>query len=111
MAKLNGALVKNTKLAGAYIIGHDGIQAQISQGLYDPQDSINLSTVGNHMFMTDILIKVAKILLPFHTAYQALQIHKAMQWACQAKPTDLKTHQPITKLTLVARSVQHSLPL
>ena len=27
-ARLNGALAKNAKLAGVYIIGHDGIQTQ-----------------------------------------------------------------------------------
>ena len=32
-ARLNGALAKNAKLAGAYIIGHDGIQAQEGEGI------------------------------------------------------------------------------
>ena len=35
-ARLNGALAKYTKLSGTYIIGHDGIQVQKGQGLYDP---------------------------------------------------------------------------
>ena len=32
-ARLNGALAKYPKLLGAYIIGHNGIQAQKGQGL------------------------------------------------------------------------------
>ena len=32
-ARLNEALAKNAKLAGAYIIGHDGIHAQKGKGL------------------------------------------------------------------------------
>ena len=56
--------MKNAKLAGVNIIRHDGIQAQKRQGLYDPQDSVNLSVVENHMFMADVLIKVEKALLP-----------------------------------------------
>ena len=55
-ARLNGALAKNTKLAGVYIIGHDDIQAQQGEGLYDPQDPVNLSMVGNHLLMADMLI-------------------------------------------------------
>ena len=90
--RLNGALAKYAKLSGANIIGHDGIQAQKDQGLYDPQDPINLSSVGNHMFMADILIKVEKVLLPFHTAYKASQVHIAMLNACQIQATDLKIH-------------------
>ena len=35
--RLNGALAKYAKLSGAYIIWHDGIQAQKGQELYDPQ--------------------------------------------------------------------------
>ena len=80
------------KLSGAYIIGHDGIQAQKGQGLYDPQGPLNLSSVGNHMFMADVLIKMQKVLLPFHTAYKASQVHKAMLNACQIQAKDLGNH-------------------
>ena len=89
-ARLNGALANNVELAGAYIIGHNGIQAQKGQRLYDPQDLVNLSVVGNHMFMEDVLIKVEKVLLPFHTAYNASQVHKAMYNACKVQDRDLK---------------------
>ena len=89
-SRLNGALAKNAKLAGAYIIGCDEIQAQKGEGLYDPQDLVNLSIEGNHMFMADVLIKVEKVLLLFHTAYKASQVHKAMYNACQAQAKDLK---------------------
>ena len=91
-ARLNGALAKNAKLPGAYIIGHDGIQAQKGQRLYDPQDPVNLSVVGNHMFMADVLIKVEKVLLPFHMMYKASQVHKAMYNACKVQDRDLKGH-------------------
>ena len=77
-ARLNGALAKNAKLAGAYIMGHNSIHAQKSKGLYDASDPINLSPIGNHLFMANMLIKLEKILLPFHTAYQASRILKAM---------------------------------
>ena len=75
-----------------YIIGHDSIQAQQGEGLYDPQHPVNLSIVGNHMFMADVLIKVEKVLLPFHTAYKASQVHKAMYNACRSQAKDLKGH-------------------
>ena len=82
----------STKLASAYIIGHDGIRVQQGKGLYDPQDPVNLSMVGNHMFMADVLIEGEKVLLPFHTAYKASQVHKAMYNACRALTKDLKGH-------------------
>ena len=91
-ARLNGALAKYAKLSGAYIIGHGGIQSQKGQGLYNPQDPINLSSVGNHMFMVDILIKVEKVLLPFYTTCKASEVHKAMLNACQIQAKDLKNH-------------------
>ena len=91
-ARLNGALAKYAKLSGAYIIGHDGNQVQKGQGLYNPQGLINLSSVSNHMFMADILIKVEKVLLPFHTAHKASQVNKAMLNACQTQAKDLKNH-------------------
>ena len=84
--------MKNAKLTGVYIIGHDGIQTQTGEGLYDLQDPVNLSIVGNHMYMADILIKVEKVLLPFHTVYKASQVHKAMYNACYAQAKDLKGH-------------------
>ena len=68
-ARLSGALAKNAKLAGAYITVHDGIQAQKGKGLYDAQDLISLSQIGNNMFMADILIKVERVFIPFHTTY------------------------------------------
>ena len=86
--RLNDALAKHSKLAGAYIIGHDGIQAKKGEELYDTQDLVNLSNMGNHMLMADILICVEKILLPFHTVYKASQVHKAKYNAFQGK--DLK---------------------
>ena len=92
LARLNGALAKYAKLSGSYIIGCVGIQAQKGQGLYDSQDPVNLSSVGNHMFMADILIKVEKVLLAFHTAYKASQVHKTMLNACQIQAKDLKNH-------------------
>ena len=95
---MNGALAKNAKLVGAYIIGHDGIKAQKGKYLYDMQDSINLSPIGNHMFMADVLIKVERVLIPFHTAYLASQIHKAMHRVCQVKQKDLGMH--LNKLSL-----------
>ena len=52
-ARLNGALAKNAKLAGAYIIGHDSIHEKKGKGLYDSKDPINLSAIGNHMFMAN----------------------------------------------------------
>ena len=55
----------------------------------DNQDLVNLSNIGNHMFMVDILMQVEKVLLPFHMAYKASQVHQAMAKACQAR--DLKT--------------------
>ena len=67
-ARLNGALAKHAKLGGAFVLGHDGIQAQKGKGLYDPKDPVNLSNMGNHMLIADILIRVEKILLPFYTA-------------------------------------------
>ena len=88
-ARLNGALAKQAKLAGAYVIGHQGIQAQQGKGLYDHQDLVNFSNGRNHMFMADILIWVEKVLLPFHMVYKALQIHCAMAKAYQSR--DLKT--------------------
>ena len=91
-ARLNGALAKNAKLAGAYIIGHDGIHAQKGKGLYDTQDPINLSAIRNYMFMENVLIKVEWVLLPFHTVYCASQIHKAMHRACSVKTRDLAAH-------------------
>ena len=91
-ARLTGAIAKNTKLAGAYIIGHDGIQAQKGQGLHYLQDPVNLSVVGNHMFMADVLIKVDKVVLPFYTVYKASQVHKAMYNACKVQARDLKGH-------------------
>ena len=87
--RLNGALANNAKLAGVYIIEHDGIQAQKGQGLYGPQDPVNLSVVGNHMFMADVLIKVEKVLLPFHMVYKVSQVHKAMYNACKVQAIDL----------------------
>ena len=87
-ARLNGALAKNAKLAGVYIIGHDGIHAQKGKGIYDTQDPINLSSIGNHMFMANVLIKLEKILLPFHTAYHASKIHKAMAVASASQAKD-----------------------
>ena len=66
-ARLNRALAKYAKLSGAYIIGHDGIGAQKGQGLYDPQGPVSLSSVSNHMFMADVLIKVEKVVtFPYH---------------------------------------------
>ena len=90
-ARLNGTLAKNAKLASAYIIGHDSINAQKGKGLYNSQDSINLSMIGNHMFMANVLIKLEKILLPFHTAYHASRIHNAMAMASTGKDTDITT--------------------
>ena len=91
-AWLNRALAKYAKLSGTYIIGHNGIQAQKGQGLYDSKDPDNLSSVSNYMFMADILIKVEKVLLPFHTAYKASQVHKTMLNACQIQSKDLRNH-------------------
>ena len=53
---------------------------------------MNLSHVGNHTFMADVLIKVEKVLLPFHTVYKASQVHKAMYNTCQVQVKDLKGH-------------------
>ena len=69
-----------------------GIQAQKGQGLYNPQDLVNLFSVGNHMFMVDVLIKVKKVLLPFHTVYKASQVYKALHKACQIQAKELKCH-------------------
>ena len=41
------------------------------------------------MFMAGVLIKVEKVLLPFHTAYK---VHKAMYNACKVQDRDLKGH-------------------
>ena len=49
-ARFNGALAKNAKLAGAYIIGHYGIQAPQGEELYEPQDPVTLSIVGIHLY-------------------------------------------------------------
>ena len=54
-ARLNEAMAKRAKLAGAYVIGHDGIQAQKGEGLCDIKDPMNLSNMGNHILMADIL--------------------------------------------------------
>ena len=74
---------QNAKLAGTYVIGHNGIHAQKGKGIYDTHDPINLSPAGNHLFMANVPIKLEKILLPFHTAYQVSKMHKPMTTTAQ----------------------------
>ena len=78
-ARLNGALAKNTKLASAYIIGHNGIQVQKGQGLF--------TTLRTQSTFCPLVV-----ICSWQMCYQASQIHKAMHRVCKAKHQDLTTH-------------------